>query len=256
MSLPIWSASMKPRQELEIDLGDGRAGVSAGMRHRNRHERIQPVEIDRRQPDRLTLRLRESVDCRNSRCRWRSRLVARSAVSCSLPLPSSWITRSMAGTCWSSKRIVRATLLDGGGAGPRRPADLAFDLATRLLDAPRRRLGLVRLRFRQQLVVSRYMNQVSRPPFTASTRQISPTKERTYLPKRPRGPASATTSFAQRQRSTLPHARRIGIDGLYLVAVAQASCPHSPRPIRLRAGLRGSRCRYRSEIRPEPAAFR
>ena len=48
------------RQKLEIDLGYGRTGVPAGVRHRDGHERIKSVEIDRRQPDGSTLRLGES----------------------------------------------------------------------------------------------------------------------------------------------------------------------------------------------------
>ena len=35
------------RQELEVDLGDGRTGVLTGMRHRDRHERVEPVKVDR-----------------------------------------------------------------------------------------------------------------------------------------------------------------------------------------------------------------
>ncbi len=63
------AAGRERRQELEIDLGDGRAGVAAGMRHRDRHERLEPVEIDRRQPDRLGRRFREARIAANSRCR-------------------------------------------------------------------------------------------------------------------------------------------------------------------------------------------
>ena len=38
----------------------------------------------------------------------------------------------------------------------------------------------------RMFVVSRYMNHVSRPPFTASTKTTRPTKYATYLPNRPR----------------------------------------------------------------------
>ena len=36
------------RQEAQVDLGDGDAGVEAGMRHRDRHEGLRAVEIGRR----------------------------------------------------------------------------------------------------------------------------------------------------------------------------------------------------------------
>src|SRR5712692_3215168 len=80
--------------------------------------------------------------------------------------------------------------------------------------------------FADSCVVSRYMNHVSRPPFTTSTNTTSPTKETTYLPKRllrwnqllctasfigilllaeqPRGAQEASTAGHRRRRQRCP----------------------------------------------------
>ena len=48
------------RQEAQIDLGDGDVGIEAGMRHRDRHEGLRAVEINRREADAARDRLGEA----------------------------------------------------------------------------------------------------------------------------------------------------------------------------------------------------
>ena len=120
------------------------------MPHRNRQIGIRPIEIDRRHPDRQIAGLGESritgiVDAASEhelRARQPQLLPART-VELHEPIDGRYLLEQ--------QRIVRAALLDGGCAGARRPADLALDFRQVLLDAPRRRLGLLGQRLGQQL---------------------------------------------------------------------------------------------------------
>ncbi len=119
------------------------------MRHRNRHEGIRSVEIDRGEPDRATLRGLESgvagvIDfaCYDHLTSREAQLLFARAVELNDPVNRRHLLKQ--------QRVVRPSLLEGCGACPCRPADLAFDLRHGLLDSARRRLGLFRLPLCQQ----------------------------------------------------------------------------------------------------------
>ena len=129
------------RNELEIDFRDGRSGIAAGMRHRNRHERIRPVEINRRQPDRLALRFLESriariigPACHSGLAARQSELLPALAVEIDQPVDGRHLLKQ--------QRVIRAPLLDCGAAGACRPADLTLDFGDELLNPAGRRLGI------------------------------------------------------------------------------------------------------------------
>ena len=134
--------------QLEIDLGDGDAGVAAALRHRHRHVGLGVLaEIDRSEPHLLGERLGKAGIGRVigaaadhiHRQTGHFELLVALAVELAelgdrrhLPLQSA---------------EVEAALLDRcrGPLRRRRPADLLLDLGDELLDALRRRLGLLAL---------------------------------------------------------------------------------------------------------------
>ena len=115
-------------QEREVDFRHRDAGVAAGMRHGDRHERLAvAAKIGRAEPHAARRRLGEARDRANSRCRRRHDAPARHAE----PLAPAAIDvgelverRHLL----QDERVVAAVLLHRAGARARRPADLALDL--------------------------------------------------------------------------------------------------------------------------------
>src|ERR1700704_4796097 len=96
------------------------------MRHRNRHEGIRSVEVDGREPDRATLRCLEprvtrviDIACNNHLAAGEPQLLLARAVELNDPVDGGYLLKEQG--------VVRPPLIEGCGAGPRCPADLALD---------------------------------------------------------------------------------------------------------------------------------
>ena len=120
------------------------------MTHRDRDERIEPVEVNRRQPNGLTSRLGESgiigvVDptVQNELFARQPQLLLARPVEVNDPFNGGHLLKQ--------QRIVRAALVGGGGAGASSPTDLAFDFRQELFDPLGRCIRLFRLRLHQQI---------------------------------------------------------------------------------------------------------
>ena len=137
------------RQEAQVDVGDGDAGVEAGMRHRDRHEGLRAAEFGRRVIDAVGDGFGEAQVAGEIRA---ARDQDRGAGQPQQFVAVAAQQRQLAdrGHAGQQLGVVGAVLFEADGAGAGHPADLAFEIGDRGFDPLGGRLGLFRHRVGQR----------------------------------------------------------------------------------------------------------
>ncbi len=130
------------RQKTQIDVGEGDAGIEAGMRHRDRHQGPPTAEIGGREADAAGHRFGEAdvagkigAATDQHRGARQPKLLAAAAVQQAELVDRRYLVQQLG--------VVGAVLVQRVGAGAGHPADLALQFGERLLDPPRGRFRLL-----------------------------------------------------------------------------------------------------------------